>query len=548
MMPRPPVVMIITIGIAALLLGVTAAGPAHADPGGRTFYVDADGGSDTDSGRSPQSAWATTQRVNAATFRPGDRVLFQAGDRWPGHVVIKDSGRRGSPIVVGAYGRGDLPRIDASFAADAELAATVLVHNAEFVEVRDLELTNDADDQGLRNGLLVAVDEPEQPVYSGYVIDNLHVHDVAGRIQPVDDDGKRSGGIAFALDGTEHPDGSWEIARFDSIKITDNVIERVDQTGLWLDSNLRNKELTPGSGDVYRGYTWSQVAWTGVDIGWNRIEDTGKNGVIVRMADGGSFHHNEVAYTSDRVASGNSVFTVSVRGFVVEWNEVHHNLSHDAMDGAALDPDLDSPETVWRYNYSHDNNYGLITLCTRPTDAGIEVYRNLEIGGRGRLLNLNYGFTGVTFDRNALWAKPVPALEYPDTHPDYVNPDREIAGGYPQLIWETHERSGSNFEAEQTYRFTRNAFFNQAETATFYLNPNDETSRRTTNRDHQDNSFYGHWPGDGSGDPIANGFGIRAETPPDSWIADTIGRPAYAFWRPSIDGRDHPGVGPRDDR
>ncbi len=387
---------------------------------------------------------------------------------------------------------------------------------------------------------------PSQPVYSGYVIDNLYVHDVAGRIQPVGDDGKRSGGIAFALDGSENPDGSWDIARFDSITITDNVIEKVDQTGLWLDSNLRSKDLTPGSDDVFRGYTWDQVAWTGVDIGWNRIQDTGKNGVIVRMADGGSFHHNEVGYTSDRVASGNSVFTVSVRGFVVEWNEVHHNLSHDVMDGAALDPDLDSPETIWRYNFSHDNNYGLITLCTRPTDEGIRVHGNLEIGGKGRLLNLNYGFTGVTFDHNALWAKPVPEVEYPKTHPDYVNPDRATAGGYPQLIWETHERSGANFQAEQTYRFTGNAIYNQAETATFYLNPNDEASKRTTNRDHEGNRFYGHWPADGSGDPIADGFDTRATTPPRSWIADTIGTRAYAFWRPSIDGRDNPAIGPRD--
>ncbi|GAB3761133.1 hypothetical protein [Microlunatus parietis] len=543
MKPRPPVTLI----TAAVLLSamITIAPAAHAETPGRTFYVDAGGGSDDASGRNPRAAWATTERVNEATFRPGDRVLFRAGDTWSGNIVIDDSGRADAPIVVGAYGNGPRPRIDGSFAADAELAATVLIHNAEHVQVRDLELTNDADDQGLRNGLLVAVDEPAQPVYSGYLIDNLHIHDVAGLIVPDGNDGKRSGGIGFALDGRQHTDGSWRIGRFDKITITDNVIEHVDQTGLWLDSNLRNKELTPGTDDVYRGYTWEQVAWTGVEIGWNRILDTGKNGVIIRMADGGSFHHNEVGYTSDRVASGNSVFTVSVHRFVVEWNEVHHNLSHDAMDGAALDPDLDSPRTVWRYNYSHDNNYGLITLCTRPTDAGIEVTRNLEIGGKGRLLNINYGFTGVTFDRNALWARPVPDVEYPDTHPDYVNPDREIAGGYPQLIWETHERSGTNFEAEQTYQFTRNAFYNEAETATFYLNPNDETSRRTTNRTHRDNVFYGLWPGDGSGDPIAQGFDRRGATPPRHWIANTIGDQAYAFWRPSIEGRPNPRVGPR---
>src|SRR5690606_17034503 len=511
--------------LSALLLSVAVPAAAQAG-GGRTFYVDADGGSDSASGRSPRQAWASTDRVNAATFKPGDRVLFQAGDSWQGNIVLDDSGRPGKPIVLRAYGHGPRPRIPASFHADAPLPATVLDHNAEHVEIRDRELANDPEAEAMRNGLLVQVDDPDRPVYSGYLVDNLHVHDVAGRIVPEGDDGKRSGGIGFALDGTENADGSWNIARFDKITITDNVIEHVDQTGLWLDSNLRNKELTPGTDDVYRGYTWQQVAWTGVDIGWNRIEDTGKNGVIVRMAEGGSFHHNQVGRTSDRVASGNSVFTVSVHRFTVEWNEVHHNLSHDRMDGAALDPDLDSPRTVWRYNYSHDNNYGLMTLCTRPTDAGIEVYRNLEIGGRGRLLNINYGFTGVTFEHNAFWAKPVPEVEYPDTHPDYVNPDRATAGGYPQLLWETHERSGANFQAEQTYRFRGNAFFNEAETATFYLNPNDDSSLRTTNRTLAGNSFYGVWPSDGSGEAIEDGFDTVAAEPPATWIADTIGADA----------------------
>ncbi len=51
MMSSSPVALI--IAAAALLLGVTAAAPAHAERGGRTFYVDATAGSDGNSGRSP---------------------------------------------------------------------------------------------------------------------------------------------------------------------------------------------------------------------------------------------------------------------------------------------------------------------------------------------------------------------------------------------------------------------------------------------------------------------------------------------------------------
>ncbi|OYN89918.1 right-handed parallel beta-helix repeat-containing protein [Parenemella sanctibonifatiensis] len=526
------------LALAGLATNSSLTAQAQA-PTGRTFHVAADG-SDDATGLGPGRAWATLERANQESLQPGDSILLRRGDRWTGNLVITDSGSEDAPIVIGAYGprSAGRPRIDAQLPADDVLAATVLVHNAEHVHVRDLELTNDAEDEGMRNGVLVAIDDPTQPIYTGYRIENNFIHDVAGRIEPSANDGKRSGGIGVVLDGTPEA-----VSRIHDIRITDNTVERVDQTGIWIDGNLRNKELPPGTDTVYRGYTWDQVKYTGVDIGHNRVTDTGRNGVIIRMAEGGSFHHNIVSHTTGRVHSGNSVFTVSVLGFVVEWNEVFQNRSAGTADGCAFDPDLDSPETVWRYNYSHDNNYGLMTLCTRPRDYGIEVHQNIDIGGRGRLVNLNYGFTEVNFERNAFWTKPVPEVEYPDTHPDYVNPDRETAGGYPQLIWETHTRNSSSFTSDQTYTYRDNVVVNEATTATVFINPNDETSFRTTNRTLSNNRVYGLLPS--KLDSLEEGFSYEGERAPRNWIADTVGHQVYAFWRPSIDGRRNPRVGPR---
>lgn len=525
-------------GLAAGGLAATLAAPeGHAHDRHRRFHVAADG-SDDASGRTPATPWATTDRVNRERLQPGDQVLFRRGDQWDGNVVITDSGDANAPIVIGAYGAGPRPRIDAHLPADDVLAATVLVHNAEHVHVQDLELTNDAEDPGMRNGVLVAIDAPAQPVYADYRIHNLDVHDVAGAQEHSSNDGKRTGGIGVYLDGTPEA-----VSRLDGITITDNTVRRVDQTGIWIDGNLRSKDLPPGTDTVYRGYTWEQVRYTGVEIAHNHVTDTGRNGVIIRLAEGGSFHHNVVSHTTRRVESGNSVFTVSVYRFVVEWNEVHHNSAHGTADGCAFDPDLDSPETTWRYNYSHDNAYGMMTFCTRPRDYGIRVHQNIDIGGRGRVLNLNYGFTEAAFERNAFWTKPVPEVEYPEDHPDYVNPDREDAGGYPQLIWETHTRDSSNFQTPQTYSYRNNSVLNEAPTATFFLNPNDETSYRTTNRTVTGNTLYGIEPS--AMDQVVSGFTLGGARPPRRWIADTVGARVHAFWAPSIAGRRNPRIGPR---
>ncbi|MGD7706398.1 hypothetical protein [Microlunatus sp. Y2014] len=524
---------------AGLALAGLATAHGHADePPRRTYYVAADG-SDEAAGTTPATPWATTTKINSTTLRPGDRVLFRRGDRWDGNLVITDSGAPGAPITIGSYGSGSRPRIDAHLPGDDVLAATVLVHNAEYVHVQDLELTNTAAEQGMRTGMLVAVDAPTQPVYSGYRIHNLYVHDVTGAIDHISNDTKRSGGIGVYLDGSAEA-----VSRLHDVVITDNTVERVDQTGIWIDGNLRSKNLPPGTDTVYRGYTWDQIKYTGVEIAYNHVTDTARNGVIIRYADSGSFHHNEVSWTTRRVEGGNSVFTVSVYRFVVEWNEVHHNRAYGTADGCAFDPDLDSPETVWRNNYSHDNAFGLMTLCTRPRDYGIQVNQNIDIGGSGRLLNLNYGFTDVTFERNAFWVKPVPDVQYPEEHPDYVNPDREIADGYPQVIWETYHRNSSSFITPQTYTYRNNAVFNEASTATFYLNPHDDTSHRTTDRTVVDNTLYGTVPD--KINPIADGFHHAGEQAPSRWIADAVGARTYAFWAGAMEGRGRgPAIGPR---
>jgi len=74
-----------------------------------TYYVAA-AGSDTNAGTSSGAPWQTIGKVNAATFSPGDSILFNRGDAWYGTaLVVPASGSSGSPITFGAYGSGANP-------------------------------------------------------------------------------------------------------------------------------------------------------------------------------------------------------------------------------------------------------------------------------------------------------------------------------------------------------------------------------------------------------------------------------------------------------
>lgn len=79
-----------------------------------SYHVHAFAGSDEHPGTRAKP-WKSIERVNRQSLRPGDGVYFARGTSYVGALTIRDSGTAGSPIVVGAYGRGAAPRLSNPF-------------------------------------------------------------------------------------------------------------------------------------------------------------------------------------------------------------------------------------------------------------------------------------------------------------------------------------------------------------------------------------------------------------------------------------------------
>jgi len=124
-------------GILFLLLltaGVGISNPAAA-AGGHSklvYYVSAEG-SDTNDGRSPDSAWRSITRLESLALQPGDRVLLRRGDTWREQLTASSAGTPEASVRFGAYGEGALPRI-AGTAAIAPYRNAV--RNFDFAEFR----------------------------------------------------------------------------------------------------------------------------------------------------------------------------------------------------------------------------------------------------------------------------------------------------------------------------------------------------------------------------------------------------------------------------
>ncbi len=76
----------------------------------RSYYVDASRGDDAADGLTPETAWRSLEKVNAAPLQPGDSVRFRRGGLWRGQLV-PHSGDGDARVTYGAFGEGAKPAL-----------------------------------------------------------------------------------------------------------------------------------------------------------------------------------------------------------------------------------------------------------------------------------------------------------------------------------------------------------------------------------------------------------------------------------------------------
>jgi hypothetical protein len=324
-------------------------------------------------------------RYREATLEPGDRVLFERGREFTGMFAPKAVGAEGQVIIITARGEGPRPVIHNRGVIHphptregAVVSAAILLFNAEYVEVRDLEVTNnnggDQDDDALI-GIYVLAEDTGKYHNHIYIEDN-YVHHVNGAVE-----GKHRGGIHVhgyspTTDAT---------ATYNDVRIVGNVIERVGGVGIGTDiDDLVNAQDFAGD--------HRPNAMTNLYVARNRVAYTGRNAIIARDSDYAVYEYNTVAHSS-RYSHGNSVFNFRTLGIVIQYNEVYGNTGElDDIDRGAFDVDYHSRDTLMQYNYSHGNHW-FMSIMKRPVVDAVIRY-NLSVNDR--FGGYHYGFETAT--------------------------------------------------------------------------------------------------------------------------------------------------------
>lgn len=405
--------------LQAAMDGLAAPEPieSYQSPGHTTYYVSMSDGDDANDGLSPQTPWQTIAKVNAATFAPGDRLLFKSGDVWNGDILrLSGSGAAGEPIVVASYGDAaakpyinaqgktmtvsyvgahDGAQWDRQSPISQELSATVYMENEQYWEITGLEISNHADGlpaAGLRNGILIRNDNAGTLNHI-YVKDN-DVHDVLG-----DKATKSYWGNAGILYTVEFRDPVRALAvtgdaetksNYNDILIEGNYVRNVNRQGITLNSR---QNLRPEVDNLNTKYWGSEgisdwYASTGVVIRHNYLENIGGDGILPQVTIGAITEYNTVNGFNKRSGGASAgIWAWNADDSLFQFNEAFGG--YTTQDGQGYDVDYAQTGTIFQYNYSHDNDGGFILICSPAQDGNIVNGRELDMKTDDAIIRYN---------------------------------------------------------------------------------------------------------------------------------------------------------------
>lgn len=337
----------LTLGVISHEVKTRAGGPGLAP---RHLFVDCSRRRDGDgSGSRP---WNNLRRANRVSLPAGSSLLLQRGSICHGFLSPRGSGRPGALIVIGAFGRGPLPRIE----TNGSSPDAVRIADESYIVVQNLDLTNRGDYLSPRRGVHVVADRAG--TVRGVVIRRLYVHDVQG--SDVKDLGG-SGGIQV-----DHPTAG--------VFIADNLVENVNRSGIWV----------AGSGADPRppaGAPWPS-ATTGVVIAHNTVLRMGGDGIVPTGTVGAVVADNVVCcgnlHGRPGIQYDAGIWTFNADGTVIDGNEVY-GMRNGSSDGTGYDIDYDQDGTVVQSNYGYDNAGGFMLLCSSVGHRTAEVRFNLSV-------------------------------------------------------------------------------------------------------------------------------------------------------------------------
>lgn len=323
-------------------LGAYAPGISKA----KTIYIDSKSGKDTNEGTSESKPLKSLYAASQKTYAPGSKILLKSGCSFSGSLSVKGSGTAIKPITVSSYGSGAKPVINARGGSAVSISG-------DYITVTGLKITNKTG----KRGVDVSVSKPGAT--KGIVVTKCDFADINVNFTNTD---KNSCGIYISAGGRLP---SW----FDGVKIEDNTFNHVARCGITVITDWSSRDLTQEWGNKNNVAKGERYAIKNLVIRNNKLNEIGGDGIFIYGCDGALVEKNVVSNSALFKNMGKfawaSIWCHSSDDCIFQYNEVYGN---DGKNGGgdlqAFDADLACNNTIFQYNYSHDNEGGFMLLCS----------------------------------------------------------------------------------------------------------------------------------------------------------------------------------------
>lgn len=427
------------------------------------YFIDSVNGNDANDGLSAQKAFLTLDKINSISLEAGDRVLLKKECVFEGHLEINDSGEEFNPIEVAFYGK-DLGKPIIIADKDSDFAIKV---TGEYVTVRGIEVTNPEGKYGI-----YVISELFGATH-GITIRDCYIHDVR-TINNLPPRNQGAGGWDHSHAGICVETNKKEPTWFENFRIENNLIERVNRTGIWFGGQWFNR--------FKNSFPWATNKSVGMDdpwyphhnvyIGHNTVDHAYGDGIIGIGCVNLLMEHNRVFYANcmSRTGACNAaLWSMCCDGAIIQYNEVAYTGIEYGGDGEAFDIDNCSTNTIIQYNYSHDNGGGFVLICnitcnSKESHHNNIIRNNLSVNDATKqdmsLINFTGSMRDVSILNNTIYTENENRFRI-------VHFADHGHTGYPQnvtiannLIWSKHTDNWNFFEGNGLVEFKNNVWHN----------------------------------------------------------------------------------------
>ena len=410
--------------LALLLAGTTVASMMPAvsvkaegnTANGTTYYVDSQRGDDSNDGTAENKAFRTLGKVNELNLEPGDTVLLKKGSVFEDQALKftkEDSGTVEAPVKISTYGEGSRPQINTNGHGLWELnygtpldnqnhkwkgtvSSSILIEDAEYLEIEGLELTNDRNsatdtekDKAYNDAYAmdrtgVAGVAKDNGTVDHIVLNDLYIHNVTGNVY---NKHMTNGGIYFIVAKPTN-EGETGIARYNDIQIRNCSLDTVNRWGIAVGYTYQWRQFTTGA---LSDATMAKYASSNVVIENNYLNHVGGDAITTMYLDRPLVQYNVSENAAEQIntkdysqqqpsldANGNengkqwvnagrvaaAIWPWKCKNAIFQYNECFRTLhaSDGNGDGQPWDADY-GDGTNYQYNYSHGNTASTIMFC-----------------------------------------------------------------------------------------------------------------------------------------------------------------------------------------